>query len=139
MFRTPGQDRHVIWKNNVTSSADDLEFNSIIDNATWSTNEALRRLTKIKTVSIVLDQWVFFLETNANVSDGANYQGRMNGANIVGFLITVDQADGRFELLDSTPHPSLQFFVIQYHEGSVGATCSMRGMGVRESGGNCWL
>ena len=125
--RSLGGHLHTVYQHNQTQDIVHLtSFSSLPNNSSSSTNEALRTWYNILSRSIIMDQWGVRINSNSNVSDGAQYISRINGANQP-MVIIIDQATGNFlNNTQSISLPSGNYSTFIYSEGSVGGTANSR-------------
>jgi len=129
-IRTGLSDIHTIYTNNITDTALDGEFNSLVVYMTFSPNAALREWYNLFETAVILDQWNIFVLTNSNASDGAVFVSRIGGVDQP-MEIIIDQATGRFLNTQSLTVNPLAQCNYRYDEGSVGGVPNTRTQGIR--------
>lgn len=130
MFREQRANTHTIRWDQATDSPNNNEFGAIANYRTYTGNEALQIFVNLFGRTITFDQWTIFVNTNTNVSDGAEFECRIGFVG-TGQAIVIDQATGVFQLDDTIDLLTLQFISNQYHEGSVGGVPNTRSGAVR--------
>jgi len=98
-----GDDIHNLITGSTNGQATSVnDFNGLVDfDSGWTSNGALREWFNLTGRIVTWDNWSIFLQSNQNTIDGAQLEAH-SGVTPSGFIIPIDQADGRISNFDGS-------------------------------------